>query len=81
MMGNYSKKQEENNEVKEKDKVRREKLAGLFFDLAKLSFAGLVVGGIVSMKPDIDITLDIYRVIIGGISTIVFIRIGNTILK
>lgn len=30
-MGNYSKKQEEKNEVKEKDKVRREKLAGLFF--------------------------------------------------
>ena len=27
------------------------------------------------------ITLDIYRVIIGGISTIIFIRIGNTILK
>ena len=51
------------------------------FDLAKLSFAGLVVGGIVSMKPDVDITLDIYRVIIGGISTIIFIRIGNTILK
>ena len=49
----------------EKDKVRREKLAGLFFDLAKLSFAGLVVGGIVSMKPDVDITLDIYRDITG----------------
>lgn len=72
---------EANKEVKEKDKVRREKLAGLFFDLAKLSFAGLVVGGIVSMKPDVDITLDIYRVVIGGISTIIFIRIGNTILK
>ena len=27
------------------------------------------------------ITLDIYRVIIGGISIIIFIRIGNTILK
>ncbi len=80
-MSNYSRLQEVKKENKEKDKVRREKLAGLFFDLAKLSFAGLVVGGIVSMKPDVDITLDIYRVIIGGISTIIFIRIGNTILK
>lgn len=79
-MGSWSEQQEVKKEVKEKDKVRREKLAGLFFDLAKLSFAGLVVGGIVSMKPDVDIT-DIYRVIIGGISTIIFIRIGNTILK
>ena len=68
-MGSWSEQQEVKKEVKEKDKVRREKLAGLFFDLAKLSFAGLVVGGIVSMKPDVDITLDIYRVIIGGISS------------
>ena len=50
-MGSWSEQQEVKKEVKEKDKVRREKLAGLFFDLAKLSFAGLVVGGIVSMKP------------------------------
>ena len=76
-MGSWSEQQEVKKEVKEKDKVRREKLAGLFFDLAKLSFAGLVVGGIVSMKPDVDITLDIYRVIIGGISTIIFIAEFN----
>ena len=44
-MGSWSEQQEVKKEVKEKDKVRREKLAGLFFDLAKLSFAGLVVGG------------------------------------
>lgn len=37
-MSNYSRLQEEKKENKEKDKVRREKLAGLFFDLAKLSF-------------------------------------------
>ena len=60
LMSNYSRLQEVKKENKEKDKVRREKLAGLFFDLAKLSFAGLVVG---------------------GVSTIIFIRIGNTILK
>lgn len=80
-MSNWSEQQEVKKEAKEKDKVRREKLAGLFFDLAKLSFAGLVIGGIVSMKPDMNITLDIYRVIIGGFSTIIFIRIGNAILK
>lgn len=80
-MGNWSERQEVKKEVKEKDKVRREKLAGLFFDLAKLSFAGLVIGGIVSLKPDDDISIDIYRVIIGGISSIFFARIGNTILK
>lgn len=50
------------------------KTCRVVFDLAKLSFAGLVVGGIVSMKPDVDITLDIYRVIIGGISTIILLE-------
>lgn len=45
-MGNYSKKQEEKNENKEKNKTRREKLATYFFDLSKLVFAALVLGGI-----------------------------------
>ena len=33
-MENFSKQQEEKKEVKEKDKVRREKLAGYFFNLS-----------------------------------------------
>lgn len=41
-MGNWSVQQEAKKEVKEKDKVRREKLAGFFFNLAQLTFAGLV---------------------------------------
>lgn len=45
-MGNFIKQQEEKKEVKEKDKTRRERLAGYFFDLSKLVFAALVLGGI-----------------------------------
>lgn len=60
-MGSWSKEQEEKKEVKEKDKTRREKLAGYFFDLAKLSFAGLVVGGMVSIKLDnVDYSKDVF---------------------
>lgn len=81
-MGSWSEQQEAKKEVKEKDKVRREKLAGLFFDLAKLSFAGLVIGGIVSIKPDnADYLIEIYRAIIGCIFTISLARTANTILK
>jgi hypothetical protein len=81
-MGNFSKMQEEKREGKEKDKTRREKLAGYFFDLSKLSFAGLVVGGIVSIKPDnIDYSIEIYRAIIGCFFTISLARIANIILK
>lgn len=43
-MGAWSQQQEIRKETKERDKTRKEKLAGYFFDLSKLSFAGLVVG-------------------------------------
>jgi len=80
-MGNFSKMQEEKKERKEKDNTRREKLASYFFDLSKLSFAGLVIGGIVSIKPEMDVTVEGCRVVFGIISTFVLARMGNVILK
>lgn len=81
-MGSWSKEQEEKKEVKEKDKTRREKLAGYFFDLSKLSFAGLVVGGMVSIKLDsVDYSMDVYRAVVGCVFTISLARIANIILK
>jgi hypothetical protein len=53
-MGNWERKQEEKREGKEKDKVRREKLAGYFFDLSKLSFAGLVISIILPLLSDVE---------------------------
>ncbi len=80
-MGNWEKQQDAKREERDRDKSRRENLGKFFYDLAKLTFAGLVVGGIVSLKPDTDISIDLYRVVIGGISTIIFARIGNIIFK
>lgn len=81
-MGNWSERQEAKKEGKEKDKTRREKLAGYFFDLSKLSFAGLVIGGIVSIKPEnANYSIEIYRAIIGCLFTIFLARTANTILK
>ena len=48
-MGNWSEQQEVRTEVKEKDKVRREKLASLFFDLCKVTYTVLVVGLLVTL--------------------------------
>lgn len=45
-MGSWSEQQEARKEGKEQDNVRREKLAGFFYDIAKFVFAGLVVGGL-----------------------------------
>mgnify|MGYP001494849374 CR=1 FL=1 len=42
-MGNWERKQEEKREGKEKDKVRREKLAGYFFSLSQLTYTALVL--------------------------------------
>ena len=70
-MGNWSEQQEVKKEVKEKDKVRREKLAGLFFDLAKLSCAGLVVGGIVASL-FFDLCKVTYTVLVVGLLVTLF---------
>ena len=80
-MGNFSKMQEEKKERKEKDNTRREKLASYFFDLSKLSFAGLVIGGIVSIKPEMDVTVEGCRVVFCIIYTFVLARMGNVIFK
>lgn len=53
-MGNWSEQQEARKEVKNKDKVRREKLAGYFFDLSKLVFAALVLGGITPLFTNVS---------------------------
>lgn len=69
-------------ETAQKDKTRKEKLAGYFFDLSKLSFAGLVIGGLVSIKSDnADHAIDIYRVIVGCLLTVLSAIMANLILK
>lgn len=82
-MGNYSKKQEEKNEGKEKDKVRREKLAGYFFNLSQLSFVTLVIGLMVTLTKESLYSNYIlgFLVVVGIIITIIFSRIGNNLLK
>jgi hypothetical protein len=82
-MGNYSKKQEEKNEGKEKDKVRREKLAGYFFNLSQLSFVTLVIGLMVTLTKESLYSNYIlgFLVVVGIIITIIFARIGNNLLK
>ena len=53
-MGNWERQQIEKSEQKERDRVRREKLAGYFFDLSKLSFAGLVISIILPLLSDVE---------------------------
>ncbi len=67
-------------EHKEKEGRRREKLAAYFFDLSKLVFASLAIGG---MTPFFlgDGEGNWVVVLFGVIATYTFASIGNRILK
>ena len=78
-MGNWSERQEEKRERKEKDKTRREKLAGYFFNLSQLTFVAL--GGITPLYTSIEIGINWYVLVAGVILTVILANIGNLILK
>ena len=80
-MGSWEKHQEEKKEGRERDKTRRETQGKFFYDLAKLTFAGLVIGGFSLFNEDSMGLISIVKVIAGGTSTIIFAWIGNLILK
>ena len=82
-MGNYTKQIEEKKDRKDRDKVRREKLAGFFFNLSQVSFTALVVGIPVTLfKEELyDNYILMIMIVIGIIFTIAFAKIGNNILK
>lgn len=80
-MGNWSERQEVKKGVKEKDKVRREKLAGYFFDLSKLSFAGLVIGITLPLFSDTQNATMWLVAMFGIVLTVLSALLANKILK
>lgn len=51
-------------EMDEKEKLRKDKTAGFFFDMAKLSFAGMVVGSMVSITEESSLPLILSQAIV-----------------
>lgn len=80
-MGNWSEQQEAKKENKEKDRVRKEKLAGYFFDLSKLSFAGLVIGVVIPLYSNMADENNWYSICTGITLSIVSALLANKILK
>ena len=64
----------------EKQKVRKETMGKYFYDLSRLTFAAMVLGGIISFFQGIEIKW-CYVVLLGLIVVVAFARIGNNILK
>lgn len=69
------------NFTKDKDGQRRDRLAGYFFDLSKLIFAGFVIGGITPLFTAADNEINWCTVILGSFSTYIFAFLANRILK
>lgn len=80
-MGSWEKQQEVRKEIKEKDKVRKEKLAGYFYDLSKLSFAGLVIGVILPIFSNSNDENNWYAIVVGIVLTSLSALLANKILK
>lgn len=80
-MGNWEKQQEVRKEAKEKDKVRKEKLACYFYDLSKLSFAGLVIGVVLPIFSNSSDENNWYAIVVGIILTSLSALLANKILK
>lgn len=68
------------NDAKERDKLRRDKLSGLAFDMAKLTFAGMVLAGFTPLVNNHTVW-DWLNVAIGLLLTAFLILIGKNILK
>ena len=80
-MGNYTKQIEVKKERKERDRTRREKLAGFFYDLAKITFAGLVIGVLSPFLSGENEASDLYSITIGIVLTILSAMLANKIMK
>ena len=66
---------------KDKTKSRKEKLADYFYDLSKLTFAALVLGGLSSIITENFSYVNIILMICGAIFTYMTAFLANRILK
>lgn len=80
-MGDFEENRKTKEETKKRNDVRKEKIAGYFFDLSKLSFAGLVIGSMTPLFTNIDNGFNWYSTLFGIITTYVFALFANRILK
>ena len=67
--------------MKKRDATRREKLAGYFFDLSKLIFAGMVIGLILPLLSDTENAKMWIIAVFGIILTTLSALLANKILK
>lgn len=80
-MGNFAEAGKIKDEMKKRDATRREKLAGYFFDLSKLIFAGMVIVLILPLLSDTENAKMWIIAVFGIILTTLSALLANKILK
>ena len=80
-MSEFETKRKANEKVEQRNNLRREKLAGFFFDLAKLIFAALVLGGLSPLLTDDTKIINWSIFVLGLIATSSLALFANQILK
>lgn len=80
-MGNFAEAGKIKDEMKKRDATRREKLAGYFFDLSKLIFAGMVIGLILPLLSDTENAKMWIIAVFGIILITLSALLANKILK
>lgn len=78
-MSNFERARKMKEENRQKSETRREKLAGYFFDLSKLTFAALVVGCFTPVND--TVIINGWVLAVGSALTIVFAVIASIIIK
>lgn len=80
-MSNWEKQQEAKKEARENDKLSREALGKYFYDLAKVTFTAMVVGGAVAWISDSQKDYSWILLLLGILSTVALSYVGYKIIK
>lgn len=81
-MGKWEQQQAAKRERKERRKTREDNLAKYLYDLSKLTFAGLVIGGLMNLIQSEEADwINVATIVFGIILFIILAMISNNILK
>ena len=80
-MGKWNDLQEQVKEGREREKARKENLGKFFYDLAKLTFAGVVIGSITPWFTEKEIVFNPYVFISGLVTTSIWAIVGYRTFK
>lgn len=80
-VGNWERQQEVRQATRERERIGRETLGKFFYDLAKLTFATMVLGGMVSVITDFS-KINYWTLMASGfVFTFALAYLGRRILK